>query len=836
MAERFLSWLAGAVFTAPRRIASACILAALLGTVVVSRMPLRTDLLDALPAGNREIAAFTEFFRDFGLMDGLVVVVESDEPSPDVLIEAVESLGERLAASPYLESVDYNVFRSNARLLSGHFPVYLDREGIGKLSRRLTPAGIRAQVRRNLETLRSPLASPLEGEMVRRDPLDLRGIVRDGMFRRVSAPGMDLGTGYYLDGAHRLAFLTARPKGSYKDMAFVGRLDREIRRVGDLAMEDLGRPAGVRIRIAGGYARAAEAAATIWRDMVVSFSTSFVLVMLLVYLSFRPPAAVLGIIVATLCCALSWTLLLAHLLFGGLNIVTSIVAAMLIGLYVDYSLHVYKRFEECFREKRDVLSSLRATYAGTGKALLTGAATTSLAFFSVIVTRFRGLHELGVVAGFGVLFCLAATFLLMGSLLVLLAARRPALVQAGRPGGIPTGGLAAFLERKGKWAGVGIAAMTLVAIAGLPAIRFETGVDSLGVRSSSVGEVEKRIGEALGRRGEPLFLVARPGGKESVPADFEAMEMAGRRWRQEGQAGSFLSPGTFLPPPSAQAEARALLSRFGLPGRYSGGEIERLIRDEMERQGMVADPGLGAYIAGVAKALSDERIVEPWELARAGIPRAGYFVNEEKGVFAAHIASPGPRWDGPALSKLQDDVRAMGTHFALVGPALIFHRLRDEILWESGLAILISFLGNLLLVRLHFPGWSRVLLVMLPVTAGTVLTAGTMGLLGLPFNFFNVAAIALIFGFGVDYGIYMMQSEVEDGDGSGAGSLRSVGGTVALCSLTTVASCGSLMTSHYKGISSIGEVLSIGAFWCLLTSLVLFPVAFRRFAGKGVAR
>ena len=55
-------------------------------------------------------------------------------------------------------------------------------------------------------------------------------------------------------------------------------------------------------------------------------------------------------------------------------------------------------------------------------------------------------------------------------------------------------------------------------------------------------------------------------------------------------------------------------------------------------------------------------------------------------------------------------------------------------------------------------------------------------------------AIALIFGFGVDYGIYMMQSEAEDD----AGSLRSVGGTVALCSLTTVASCGSLMTSFFE--------------------------------------
>jgi predicted RND superfamily exporter protein len=256
----------------------------------------------------------------------------------------------------------------------------------------------------------------------------------------------------------------------------------------------------------------------------------------------------------------------------------------------------------------------------------------------------------------------------------------------------------------------------------------------------------------------------------------------------------------------------------------------------MERQGMVADPELGAYAAGIAKALSDDRTLDPGDLVRSGIPRAAYFSSGEKGAFAAHVSSPGSRWDASALAALQEDVRSAGSDFTLVGPALIFHAIRDGILRDSALAILISFLGNLLIVRLHFRNWRRVLLVMLPVTAGTALTVCTMGLLGMPFNFFNVAAIALIFGFGVDYGIYMMQSEAEDGDGSGAGSLRSVGGTVALCSLTTVASCGSLMTSHYRGFSSIGEVLSIGAFWCLVTSLVLFPVAFRRFGGKGAAR
>ena len=833
MAERILLRLAGAVFARPRWIAAACLLTAIAGAVVVSRMPLRTDLLEALPAGNPAITAFVDFFHDFGVADGLLVVVETDKASPDILIEMVESLGERLGTSSLLENVDYNIFRSNARLVAEHFPVYLDKDAAEKLSARLTPDGIRRQVRRNLETLRAPFAFPLEGEFIRRDPLNLREIIRDSMLRRMPASSLDLGTGYYMDSTHTMAILTARPKGSYKDMAFVGKLQREIQRISNLSLEELGRPAGVKIRIAGGYARAAEAAATIWRDIAVSFATSFVLVLLLIYLSFKPSLTVLGIFIVTLFSALSWTLLLAYLLYGGLNIVTSIVAAMLIGMYVDYMLNLYKRFDEYLRKMGEILPALQATFTGTGKALLSGSTTTSLAFFSVVVTQFRGLHELGVIAGFGILFCLAATFLLMGSLLVDLAKTRPERLAAGRPGGIPMGWLAAFIARRGKWVSAGLVLFCLVAAAGFGGTRFDAGVDSLGVRESAVGEVEKRIGERIGKLGEPLFLVARPATVEKAEADFEAMERQGLRWRQAGLVGRFLSPGAFLPPPSAQREAREWLSLYGLPGRYSGADLERRIRAETERQGMVADAGVGAYAGEVARALSDDRPMEMRDLSRAGVPRAGYFYNEGKGAFAAHVTSPGTRWESPALTKLEEDVRAMGSDFTLVGPALIFHLIRDQILWESGLAILISFLGNIFIVRFHFRNWTRIFIVMLPVTVGTLLTVGTMGLAGMPFNFFNVAAIALIFGFGVDYGIYMMQSEIEDGVGDGVGSLLSVGGTVALCALTTIVSCGSLMTTQYRGLSSIGSVLCLGAMYSLLSSLVLLPLVLQYLGRNG---
>jgi predicted RND superfamily exporter protein len=201
----------------------------------------------------------------------------------------------------------------------------------------------------------------------------------------------------------------------------------------------------------------------------------------------------------------------------------------------------------------------------------------------------------------------------------------------------------------------------------------------------------------------------------------------------------------------------------------------------------------------------------------------GYFFNGSRNALAAHLTPPGGRWGHGALAAMKEDVRALGPDFALTGPPLIFEEIRSSIVWESTLATLIAFAANWIIVWFHFRRLRDAALVMLPVTAGSLLTVGAMGAIGIPFNFFNVAGIALVFGFGVDYGIYFMQSRRESPAGGAAEALRRTGGSIALCSVTTLASCGSLILSHYRGLASIGAVLCLGGVFCLLATILLLP-------------
>ena len=293
----------------------------------------------------------------------------------------------------------------------------------------------------------------------------------------------------------------------------------------------------------------------------------------------------LGVFVLTLFAALSWTLLFAYLLYGGLNIVTSIVAAMLIGLYVDYMILAYHRFDGELRGGSRPLQALEATFSDTGKALLSSAATSAVAFFSVVVTDFRGLHELGVVAGFGILFCLVSTFLVFCPLLSLLSRGPGRVSPRGVPGGIPTGWAERQVDGRGGVVIAVFCALLLLAAAGATRTRFDADVESVGLANSEVRDVE-RAGRGEVRQEGRAALPRREGGQRlAARGGFRPPRSAGGAVAAVRSGRRVLFP-LVAAPSSASAE--------GVPGsslrRRPAGPVRR---SRARKSGPEGDGGAG---------------------------------------------------------------------------------------------------------------------------------------------------------------------------------------------------------------------------------------------------
>jgi hypothetical protein len=136
-------------------------------------------------------------------------------------------------------------------------------------------------------------------------------------------------------------------------------------------------------------------------------------------------------------------------------------------------------------------------------------------------------------------------------------------------------------------------------------------------------------------------------------------------------------------------------------------------------------------------------------------------------------------------------------------------------------ALLSAAVAITLLVFFLWRRWVDTALVMSPVLLAAALTAGTMVLLGIRFDFTNVAVLPLLLGIGVDSGIHLVHraGQAATGDLLETTTARAV----FFSALTTVASFGSLAFSGHRGISSMGKLLVAGMLLNLACNLIFLP-------------
>lgn len=122
---------------------------------------------------------------------------------------------------------------------------------------------------------------------------------------------------------------------------------------------------------------------------------------------------------ATLCLVvgLGYTMAFTTLVIGHLNILTITFAPILIGLAIDFGVHLITRYEEELKLGKTEEDSMRKAIVFTGQGILTGALTTAIAFLAMGLTNFKGIQEMGIICGGGMIICFIPMMTLLPVLL-----------------------------------------------------------------------------------------------------------------------------------------------------------------------------------------------------------------------------------------------------------------------------------------------------------------------------------------------------------------------------------------------------------------------------------
>ncbi len=182
--------------------------------------------------------------------------------------------------------------------------------------------------------------------------------------------------------------------------------------------------AGLKAGITGSYQVLLESSESVSRDMMRAALFTFVGISVILFVFMRMPVSVVTATSFALFIGLLLTLAVAKLIFGRLTFMTATLPAILLGLGVDFSLHIIYSFNEKAKEllakgknrdaSRDRKELINYVCKTMMSPLFIGAVTTGSAFLALCVADSQGLFELGVIGavGMGATFVSAVFFLL----------------------------------------------------------------------------------------------------------------------------------------------------------------------------------------------------------------------------------------------------------------------------------------------------------------------------------------------------------------------------------------------------------------------------------------
>jgi predicted RND superfamily exporter protein len=153
------------------------------------------------------------------------------------------------------------------------------------------------------------------------------------------------------------------------------------------------------------------------RDMTVATLVSLIICSMIFIYAYRetgrPLKAVLCLVVG-----LGYSMGFTTLVIGHLNILTVTFAPILIGLAIDFGIHFITRYEEEIRNRRSAVEAVEKALVFTGQGIVTGALTTAAAFLAMGLTNFKGIQEMGIISGGGLVLCLFPMMTMLPALLL----------------------------------------------------------------------------------------------------------------------------------------------------------------------------------------------------------------------------------------------------------------------------------------------------------------------------------------------------------------------------------------------------------------------------------
>ena len=891
---RHLRRLVRAACARPRLTLLAAVALAVVSLVyAATTLTFATSTRALMPRNLPFIERYGELDREFGDLDDLAIVVEA--PSlPEATVYANRLVRELKAAHVPLARLSYRI---DPKQFEGRALLYLSPDKLKEIRDRIfdyqdfmESFAARPTLDQLVDGVATQIAHAFVGGFLdlglsdSKGALDLKFIHdlvaqistrldRPGPYHSpwgalFSVGGDSAGAGYFLSDDQRLLFILAQPESAVG--SFTG--DRAaIEGIRDVVAHLKREFPDVNVGVTGKPALSNDEMTAAFRDSERATILAFALTLGLLLVAFvrvGKPIVMLLVLALGLC----WSIGVATLVIGHLSLFSVMFISIVIGIGIDYGIYFLFRYEEELFLGRNLKEAIEITAARSGPGVLVGAITAAATFYVLVLTDFRGIQELGFIAGSAILLSWVAMMTVFPATLVLIDRRHANRPRNSVPRAIALESIRVpFVERLTAYPRTILAAAGLLAAAAalaLGAVGFDYNLLNLQAHGTESVTWEKKILATSGRSGFAALSSA-----ESLE-ELHAKQQAFRKLKTVSEVDSAL-----LLIPDQQPEKMKIITDFApivAPVRVSRPmpvDVDRLVTalETLKRRFEIAageaPPGdtqldltrvaedIGRLViklrqtdrddAEAALALLQRQVyrdfvtsfqrlqgnLNPRMVGLADVPPEikRKFISE-RGRFLLQIHPAVNIWDRDGAARFVAELRSVDPE--VTGTPIITYeaiRLMERAYKQGTLyaIILVSALTALMLRRVR-----ETLLALSPLAIGLLWTAGLMWVFHLQFNLGNVFGLPLILGASAEYGLAIVIRFMEGRDHGGPLVARSTIMAVFVNGFSTMVGFGSLLLAAHRGIFGLGLLLTFGMFASLIASLVVLPVLLRVFGGK----
>ncbi|BBO57436.1 MMPL family transporter [Cobetia sp. AM6] len=529
---------------------------------------------------------------------------------------------------------------------------------------------------------------------------------------------------------------------------------------------------------------------------------SLIGVLLLLWAVFRTPRR-LPLLLVPVATGVLFALPLTWWAFGSLHVLTLAFGASLIGISIDYVLHL-----ECMR--RLATTNGRGGLAALWPGLTLGLCSSLAAYLAITLTPMPGLRQMGMFAALGLIGAWLSVRLWLPQL--------PLPAQATRvdsPAVRAAGCLARAIPGKRSWQALGL--LLLVALASLYGLRSDDRLTQLNPSPASLINEQREVQRLLAEPDGLRYLIVQAETDAALLTRLHALEGTFQQLNARQQLGHWASLAQQLPTlEQQQANLGAMRER-----------TRTLLPQVLSTAGLPPE-----LVARAEQAIADAHPLRPadWVALPAGEMGQRLWLDSRSAAIGIVRFGDVTAEGSAALARLAADDDSLEYVDQVARLSTTLGRIRSEMAWLVGGAVVLISL--LLALRYRRSTWRA----LLPPLGGLVLTLAALTLAGVGLNLFHLLGLLLVLGIGLDAGIFCAEhparsadkgnptrsanEKAEQGKAQASASRASQASLLAisLSCASSLLAFGLLSFSQTPALAALGLacLLGLSATWCLV--------------------